>query len=306
MVLHSESSHTFPIPFSYLVQAHNLRYPSPYGKHILSSDVISRSFNPSTNVLKTTKLILKRGKVPRWAPRVIQRIDKTWVLEETEIEMGLVEPDGALLPADGGPDAGGMKRELRTRSRNIDRTEFMEVFEWQVFREKKGDPFSTEVTTLSRVTSEFGFWPLSQRIEKYGLSRLPRSIEGSRLGLQLIAELLLRPSTSSTILSSGPLAPFLFEPVPSQLSLAVRAKLDEARSAWLEGEQARRREAGVAGAEFRPEEEPRRLRLWRERWRAAVQRGRRRFREKVCVVTGFLCDEPGTVEGVAGSGEGTA
>lgn len=190
MVLHSESSHTFPcvlillfdpfvshqacpessrwtgtissptplkvlsraatltrrsscrIPFSYLVQAHNLRYPSPYGKHILSSDVISRSFNPSTNVLKTTKLILKRGKVPRWAPRVIQRIDKTWVLEETEIEMGLVEPDGALLPADGGPDAGGMKRELRTRSRNIDRTEFMEVFEWQVFREKKGDPFS--------------------------------------------------------------------------------------------------------------------------------------------------------------------
>lgn len=155
------------IPFPYIVLAHNQRYPSPYGRHILSSDVISRSFHPESNVLRTTRLVLKRGKVPRWAPRVIQKIDTTWVLEESEIEMGLVEPDGRtpLRNPSAGDDGGegegasgaalavaapdperaeraglgaapesGVKRELRTRSRNIDRTEFMEVFEWQVFR----------------------------------------------------------------------------------------------------------------------------------------------------------------------------
>ena len=138
------------IPFPYIVLAHNQRYPSPYGRHILSSDVISRSFHPDTNVLRTTRLVLKRGKVPRWAPRVIQKIDTTWVLEESEIEMGLVEPDGITpvreaapsssqeaAAAEAGPASvppSGIKRELRTRSRNIDRTEFMEVFEWQVFR----------------------------------------------------------------------------------------------------------------------------------------------------------------------------
>lgn len=152
------------IPFPYIVLAHNQRYPSPYGRHILSSDVISRSFHPDTNVLRTTRLVLKRGKVPRWAPRVIQKIDTTWVLEESEIEMGLVEPDGTTpVRHHGGipspttdPDTdgqhpgkegsgsaamtttvvppSGVKRELRTRSRNIDRTEFMEVFEWQAFR----------------------------------------------------------------------------------------------------------------------------------------------------------------------------
>ncbi|GAA6022913.1 hypothetical protein JCM8202_000268, partial [Rhodotorula sphaerocarpa] len=269
MVLHSETSHTFPIPFPYIVLAHNQRYPSPYGRHILSSDVISRCFHPESNVLRTTRLVLKRGKVPRWAPRVIQKIDTTWVLEESEIEMGLVEPDGRTplrnhsAGDDGGEGGGasgaalavaapdperaegaglgaapesGVKRELRTRSRNIDRTEFMEVFEWQVFRPLPEDTLATEVNTLSRVTSEFGFWPVPQRIESFGLSKLPRSIEGARLGLQLVADLLLRPSTSSAFLSSGPLKPYPFDPVPSAFSLRIRARLDEARTKWTEVE----------------------------------------------------------------------
>ncbi|GJN87941.1 hypothetical protein Rhopal_000896-T1 [Rhodotorula paludigena] len=291
MVLTSETGHTFPVPFPYLVLAHNQRYPSPYGRHILSSDVISRSFDPRTDVLRTTRLILKRGKVPRWAPRVIQRIDTTWVLEETEIEVGLEAPDGTL--EDGGL-AGGPRRELRTRSRNIDRTEFMEVFEWQVFRQRGDDSLATDVHTYSRVTSEFGFWPLSQRIEAYGLSKLPKSIEGARLGLQLVADLLLRPSTSTTFLSSGPLNPFPFEPVPSQFSLAVRARLDEARSAWTAADHAQYAAEQARAAELA---EPRGLRVWRERWRAAVARGRQRFRQRVCAVTGLLCDEP--AQGVA-------
>ncbi|BGP13335.1 hypothetical protein JCM10213_001478 [Rhodosporidiobolus nylandii] len=288
MVLYEETSHTFPFPLPYIILAHNQRYPSPYGLHILSSDVISRQFLPSQpHVLRTTRLILKKGKVPRWAPRVIQKIDTTWVLEETDVEYGLVGTDGLPLEGEGGQVVG---RELRTRSRNIDRTEFMEVFEWQVFREAKGDSLRTDVTTLSRVTSEFGFWPLPQRIEKYGLSKLPRSVEGSRLGLSLIADLLLRPSTSSAFLSSGPLKPFPFEPVPSQFTLAMRAKLDEARMAWQEKEL--RGTAGAREAEAQDGQEPRGLRLWRDRWRAAVQRGKKRMMERVCAVTGLLCDEP--------------
>ncbi|GAA6056186.1 hypothetical protein JCM3770_004253 [Rhodotorula araucariae] len=316
MVQTLETSYTYPVPFPYIVLAHNQRYPSPYGKHILSSDVISRAFHPETNTLRTTRLILKRGKVPRWAPRVIQRIDTTWVLEETEVHLGLEGPDGVF--EDGG-HAGGPRRELRTRSRNIDRTEFMEVFEWQVFRPSPRDSLATDAATFSRVTSEFGFWPLSHRIESYGLSKLPRSIEGARLGLQLIAELLLRPSTSAALLSSGPLQPFAFDPVPSQFSLAVRAKLDEARSAWqLEQAAAALLKRGSSSGDaasatggtgqgdgsigFAGPDEPRGLRLWRERWRGAVSRGRRRFRQRVCAVTGLLCDEPEPAGAVAGAG----
>lgn len=345
MVLTSETSHTFPIPFPYIVLAHNQRYPSPYGRHILSSDVISRSFHPETNVLRTTRLVLKRGKVPRWAPRVIQKIDTTWVLEESEIEMGLVEPDGITPVREAAPSSSqaaasgegptsvppsGIKRELRTRSRNIDRTEFMEVFEWQVFRPLPEDTLATEVNTLSRITSEFGFWPVSHRIEAFGLSKLPRSIEGARLGLQLVADLLLRPSTSAAFLSSGPLKPYQFDPVPSAFALRIRARLDEARSKWAEHEhgispeeaelreiaESERAESRRRGWRYGPtqqeaqedEEARRRLGAWRDRWAASFRQGRTRFRQRVCAMTGLLCDakDPAAAAAVAAEPRGPA
>lgn len=215
--------------------------------------------------------------------------------------------------------------------------------------------YRTEVNTLSRVTSEFGFWPVSHRIEAFGLSKLPRSIEGvraalldlsdilatnqnamltvcsprnrhaqARLGLQLVADLILRPSTSAAFLSSGPLEPYHFDPVPSAFSLRIRARLDEARTKWTEVEhgltaeeaeqreidrsevaESRRRGWRVAGDRAAsPEDmaggEPVGLTAWRERWRSSYRRGKSRFRERVCAMTGLLCDakDPAAVAGI--------
>ncbi|GAA5891436.1 hypothetical protein JCM5296_006531 [Sporobolomyces johnsonii] len=267
MVQHSETSYQYHIPLPYVVLAHNQRYPSPYGKHILSSDVISRTFIPETNVLRTTRLMHKRGKMPKWAPSFISSIGTSWVLEESEIQLDL------LAEGDDG------KRELRTRSRNLDHRNILEVFEWQVFTEPKGNTLATDSVTLTRITSEVDFWLLRDRIEKFALGRLPKSVDKARLGLNLVATLLLQPSTSARLLASGPLDPYEFSRVPSQFSLAVRAKLDEARQAWLVDEEKRRLRDG-------DEDEP--GRLWRERWLAQRKTA---FKERVCALTGLLCEE---------------
>ncbi|GAA5979225.1 hypothetical protein JCM21900_001570, partial [Sporobolomyces salmonicolor] len=168
MVQHSETSYRYDVPLPYVVLAHNQRYPSPYGKHILSSDVISRTFIPETNVLRTTRLMHKRGKMPKWAPSFISSIGTSWVLEESEVELDLL--------AEG--DAG--KRELRTRSRNLDHRNILEVFEWQVFTQPGGDALATDSVTLTRITSEVDFWLLRDRIEKFALGRLPKSVDKVR------------------------------------------------------------------------------------------------------------------------------
>ncbi|GAA5946376.1 hypothetical protein JCM1841_002193 [Sporobolomyces salmonicolor] len=270
MVQHSETSYRYDVPLPYVVLAHNQRYPSPYGKHILSSDVISRTFIPETNVLRTTRLMHKRGKMPKWAPSFISSIGTSWVLEESEVQLDLL--------AEG--DAG--KRELRTRSRNLDHRNILEVFEWQVFTQPGGDALATDSVTLTRITSEVDFWLLRDRIEKFALGRLPKSVDKARLGLNLIATLLLQPSTSPRLLASGPLDPYEFSRVPSPFSLAVRAKLDEARQAWLADEENRRLRDGDV-------DEP--GRLWRERWTAAFARRKTAFKERVCALTGLLCEE---------------
>ncbi|GAA5955516.1 hypothetical protein JCM3765_006801 [Sporobolomyces pararoseus] len=304
MVQTSESSYTYEVPLPYIILAHNQRYPSPYGTHILSSDVISRSFDPSSNVLTTTRLMNKRGKMPKWAPSFISSIGTSWVIEETQIDLNLYE--------EGTEDEIRVTRELRTRSRNLDHTKIMQVEEFQVFTQSRDNSLATDSMTYSRITSDLDFWLLRDRVEKFGLAKLPKSISKARLGLNLIATLLLQPSTSHDLLASGPLKPYEFEPVPSPLSIALRAKLDEARQAWLLDQDRQNLDAsdlvgregtfldvGGDGTEIEPGK------IWRLRWRNAVKRGRERFRQRVCEMTGLLCDEKNKSNSIAGDCTGS-
>ena len=72
-------------PWSIVSLAYLLRYPNPVASHIISCDVISREVTPSGSLL-TTRLILKTGSLPRWAPKGIVQRAESWVLEESEVD----------------------------------------------------------------------------------------------------------------------------------------------------------------------------------------------------------------------------
>lgn len=160
---------------------------------------------------------------------------------------------------------------------------------------------------MTRVTSDFGFWPIRHRIEKFGVGRVPKSSEKvrsllassakrsshpfrlqARAGLALIISLLLSPNSCAALLNSGPLNLYPFEPLPSSLAIAselVRARFDEARAGVLRREEEEReRRTSDAG-----EDEP--GRVWRKKWRRAVKQGVGKFRERVCGLTGLLCEK---------------
>ncbi|KAM0749735.1 MSF1-domain-containing protein [Meredithblackwellia eburnea MCA 4105] len=281
MVQYSEQIHSFDAPLATVVQAHNIRFPSPYATHVISSDVLSREFEPPSTI-KTTRLVLKRGKMPPWAPKAFDRIGTSWVLEVSECDM---ERE--------------VGKNLRVKSRNIDHKSIMEVVEWQVYQEKQGDKLATTSSTTTRVTSEFGFWPVQTRIEKFGVSRGMKSTEKARAGLNLITSLLLSSKTNDRLLSSGPLKLYPFDPLPGSLAKAselVRTKLEEARRARLATAA-----GGGVGVDGGPvdgstEGEEKEMgsgkrTLWRDRLRRASREGVRRFRRTVCQLTGLLCEE---------------
>lgn len=62
-----------------------LRYPNPFAAHVLSCDVIDRSFTPE-GTLRTTRLILKRGNLPRWLPAGVVARSESWIVEESEVD----------------------------------------------------------------------------------------------------------------------------------------------------------------------------------------------------------------------------
>jgi len=172
-------------PWSIVSLAFFLRYPNPYAAHVVSCDVVSR-FHTEAGSLITTRLILKRGALPRWAPQGIVSRAESWVIEESE-----VDPFG---------------KTVQCRTRNLDHVKVMQVEESVLFKEA-GDG-KTLQTTEARIVSGFG-WGLTKRIENHGLARFKANVQRSREGVSLILGLLrqsrLQPMTlgaTSDILNS--------------------------------------------------------------------------------------------------------
>lgn len=126
---------------------------------VLNRQVIESSIGGRTcNVLKTTRLILKRGTLPKWAPKGIIRNAESWVLEETEMDL----------------DPSKEGRCMKSWTRNLDHTTVMAVDEHNVFREVPG---LTELSSMFKIESNLGFYILRNRIEKFGLHRVMTHID---------------------------------------------------------------------------------------------------------------------------------
>ncbi|KAI0735484.1 MSF1-domain-containing protein [Earliella scabrosa] len=153
-------------PWSIVSLAYLLRYPNPMSSHILSCDVISREVTPSGS-LRTTRLILKTGSLPRWAPKgMIQRAE-SWVLEESE-----VDPLGKVM---------------RCTTKNLDHVKVMRVEEHIHIRQAEDG--KTLQTTEAMFLSGFG-WGLTKKIENYGLAKFKANLQRSREGFSIILNLI--------------------------------------------------------------------------------------------------------------------
>lgn len=64
MVKFYETHISYEYPFPAVTLAYFLRYPNPYSRHVLSTDVIDSYVDPATSRLHTVRLHLKRSKIP--------------------------------------------------------------------------------------------------------------------------------------------------------------------------------------------------------------------------------------------------
>ncbi|KAF7320200.1 RIC1 domain-containing protein [Mycena kentingensis (nom. inval.)] len=160
------SNYQYDDPWSIVTLAFFLRYPNPYASHILSCDVVSRSLTDAGTLL-TTRLILKRGAMPRWFPKGIINRAESWVVEETE-----VDPVGRIVSC---------------KTRNLDHVKIMQVEETVYFKSLPDG--KTLQHTEARVRSGFG-WGLTKRIETHGLNKFKANMQRSREGVSLVLQLL--------------------------------------------------------------------------------------------------------------------
>ena len=122
MVKFYESSFNYDYSFPAVSLAYFLRYPNPYATHVLSTDVIDRHFDPDTQRLSTTRLHLKRSKIPSTVLKLLPKgilggsndAGQSFVLENSVVDV----------------KEGWMK----TETRNLEWTGILSVVEKQIYR----------------------------------------------------------------------------------------------------------------------------------------------------------------------------
>jgi len=186
MVKFYSQTYSYDYPFATVSLAYFLRYPNPYSRHVLSTDVLDRHFDPATQRLYTTRLHLKRSRLPAAVLKLLPRSllgstasgdSQSYILERSIVDV----------------------REgwMKTESRNLEFTAVLDVIERQTYLRRSGASIEadndTDVTTVVTLHSRLGQRfkrsralgaaaeedaPLKQNfLARWGQSSLQRSIE---------------------------------------------------------------------------------------------------------------------------------
>jgi 4-amino-4-deoxychorismate lyase len=138
MVKFYSQSHTYDYPFATVSLAYLLRYPNPYSRHVLSTDVLERIYDPETQQLSTTRLLLKRSRLPSAVLKLLPRgflgantsgDSQSYILERSVISI----KDGWM----------------RTESRNLDLRTVLDVIERQTYLRRDDVPADPAQHTTS-------------------------------------------------------------------------------------------------------------------------------------------------------------
>lgn len=134
MVKFYENSFDYDFSFPAVTLAYFLRYPNPYAKHVLSTDVIDRHFDSETQRLTTTRLHLKRSKIPSPVLKLLPKgilgsggdAGESYVLEKSTVDMN--------------------EGWMQTETRNLEWTGILSVIEKQKYQRL---PITQPITTVS-------------------------------------------------------------------------------------------------------------------------------------------------------------
>lgn len=219
-----ENVFTYDYSFPAVSLAYFLRYPNPYSRHVLTTDVIDRYVDPKTERLHTVRLHLKKSKVPsgilKLLPKGIGGSDnsgQSYILETTvvDIKEGWMETESRNMEWTGilsvvekqlytrQPIEGSLE-SLQGLSLDAQRNEQTQVKTTVTFRSRLGQgkflgkkktiPTADQTIEFDEETPKKGFFSslstagIQRTIELIGVSRTRDAVLKSKEGMNVVLE----------------------------------------------------------------------------------------------------------------------
>lgn len=163
MVQVFENTHVFNHDFPTVSFAYLNRYPNPYAKHVKSIDTLD-NYVDGNGCLRTTKIIVKTGRLPKFIKPFLGTHLDSWIIEKT-----IVNPK---------------TNHMLSYTSNVDHRKFVRVEEYLKY--SADSAFTTLVRSKVRFSSNlFGF---KQKIEDWSRNKFSSNMANSREGLKYVME----------------------------------------------------------------------------------------------------------------------
>ncbi|KAK0739888.1 PRELI-like family-domain-containing protein [Apiosordaria backusii] len=206
MVLTHTTNHTYAHPFPTVTLAFFLRYCSPqlnpFASHVLSTDTIDSHIDPSTGRLHTTRIHLKKSRMP---PAVMKLLPTTltggttsqasYILETSVVDMreGWMSTESRNLNFVGVLSVVERQMYSIPKTKTLDNTE---VETKVVFKSRLGERLRDKLShqNLSATAQEGGFFArlgargIQRSIETLASTKTQDQLGKSREGMKMILE----------------------------------------------------------------------------------------------------------------------
>ncbi|CAN3373935.1 hypothetical protein DIURU_005561 [Diutina rugosa] len=164
-----ESQHHFDYPWNQVTAANWRKYPNEMAPHVVSVDVLSRSVDPKSKVLRTERLIGCKQGVPRWLSIIVGGQEMSYVREVSEVDL--------------------TNQTLVMKSSNMTMNHLLLVNETVIYRP---DPDFPEGRTLfqqhAEITAYASISRLCDKIEKWAVERFGQNAATGKLAFEGVCD----------------------------------------------------------------------------------------------------------------------
>jgi len=150
------------------------KYPNPKCAHVISVDVVDRSVDPVTGVVRTERILGCKQAAPRWIIKLLGGSDDAFVRE-----VSFVDPVSA---------------RTTVTSVNLSLSQYVTVLENIVYEPVRGPngQSQTQFMQTAEVQARMAIWrSVGERLEKFSIDRFGQNAQLGREGFEGVLRMLL-------------------------------------------------------------------------------------------------------------------
>lgn len=178
------SEHLFEYPWEQVTAANWQKYPNEMSPHVVSVDILHRSIDPETHILRTERLLGCKQPIPKWISCIVGGLEHSFVREISEVDL--------------------QNKTLVMKSTNLTMNHLLQVKETVIYTPDNDLPTTrTKFTQQAEITAFSSFSRVCDKIEDWSVERFGQNAMIGKKGFESVLKALTEKWDESGVFVSA-------------------------------------------------------------------------------------------------------